>query len=82
MASSYNYFSTKVIIKVNSPIATPDSSYRQVEVILKKYDTRSWTLLEKTTRDLGNVALTFGVGGRTGTVGAKTPIVDQSNKAK
>lgn len=52
----------------------------QVEVILKKKDTRSWTLLEKTTRDLGNISLTFGVGGRTGTIGAKQAIVDESNR--
>jgi hypothetical protein len=56
--------------------------YSQVEVILKKQDARSWTILEKTTRDLGNINFTFGVGGRTGTVGAKTPVVDDSNKAQ
>jgi hypothetical protein len=54
----------------------------QVEVILKKKDTRSWTLLEKTIRDLGNISLTFGVGGRTGTVGAKALIIDESNNAR
>jgi len=68
------------------PIDTASSSYKyfgtKVEVILKKNDTRSWTLLEKTTRDLGNISLTFGVGGRTGTVGAKTPVIDESNKAR
>ena len=53
----------------------------QVEVILKKKDTRSWTVLEKTTQDLGNISLTFGVGGRTGTIGAKTPVIDEANKA-
>jgi len=67
------------------PIDPTASSYKyfgtKVEAILKKKDTRSWTLLEKTTRDLGNINLTFGVGGRTGTVGAKTPVVDGSNKA-
>ena len=39
---------------------------------MQKADGRSWTLLEKTDRDLGNIQYTFGVGGRTGTVGAKT----------
>ena len=43
----------------------------QVEITLRKADGRSWTLLEKTDQDLGNIALTFGVGGRTGTIGAK-----------
>ena len=38
---------------------------------MKKADGRSWTLLEKTDQDLRNIALTFGVGGRTGTIGAK-----------
>jgi hypothetical protein len=53
----------------------------QVEVILKKKDTRSWTILEKTTQDLGNISLTFGVGGRTGTTGAKTPVIDEANNS-
>ncbi|KAJ7837001.1 chord-domain-containing protein [Mycena olivaceomarginata] len=43
----------------------------KVELNLKKQDNRSWTILERTTQDLGNVSLTFGVGGRTGTIGAK-----------
>jgi hypothetical protein len=50
----------------------------QVELNLKKSDGRSWTLLEKTTQDLGGFQLTFGVGGRTGTIGAKEIIVDPS----
>lgn len=49
---------------------------------LKKKDTRSWTILEKPTRDLGGVALTFGVSGRTGTIGAKELILDDDNKIK
>ncbi|KAK2467025.1 hypothetical protein APHAL10511_001283 [Amanita phalloides] len=43
----------------------------KVELNLQKQDTRSWILLERSKRDLGNINLTFGVGGRTGTVGAK-----------
>lgn len=50
----------------------------QVELNLKKSDGRSWTLLEKTTQDLGGFQLTFGVGGRTGTIGGKEIIVDPS----
>ncbi|KIK06594.1 hypothetical protein K443DRAFT_674256 [Laccaria amethystina LaAM-08-1] len=54
----------------------------KVELHLQKSDTRSWTILEKTNRDLGNVSLTFGVGGRTGTVGAKDIVLDPSNGAR
>jgi len=54
----------------------------KVEVHLQKSDNRSWTVLEKTDRDLGNVSLTFGVGGRTGTIGGKKLILDESNKAR
>jgi hypothetical protein len=50
----------------------------QVELILKKSDGKSWTLLEKTAKDLGGFQLTFGVGGRTGTIGAKEIIIDPS----
>lgn len=50
----------------------------QVELNLKKSDGRSWTVLEKTTRDLGGFQLTFGVGGRTGTIGGKEIIIDPS----
>ena len=52
----------------------------EVELYLKKQDTRSWIMLEKTTKDIGNISLTFGVGGRTGTVGAKDPVLDEANK--
>ncbi|KAJ7273193.1 chord-domain-containing protein [Mycena rebaudengoi] len=54
----------------------------KVEVNLKKQDTRSWTILERSTQDLGNISLTFGVGGRTGTIGGKEIILDATNKAK
>jgi hypothetical protein len=46
---------------------------------LKKRDGRSWTLLERTDRDLGPVNFTFGVTGRTGTVGAKEFALDEQN---
>lgn len=63
-----------------------NSSYEffgtKVELHLRKSDARSWTVLEKTDRDLGNISLTFGVGGRTGTVGGKEIILDESNKAR
>ncbi|KDR81478.1 hypothetical protein GALMADRAFT_239443 [Galerina marginata CBS 339.88] len=54
----------------------------KVELHLQKKDTRVWTVLEKTTQDLGNISLTFGVGGRTGTVGGKEIILDESNKLR
>jgi hypothetical protein len=43
---------------------------------------RSWNLLEKSDADLGAFNLTFGVGGRTGTIGSKEPILDERNKIK
>lgn len=64
------------------PIDPSTSSFRvlgtKVELVLKKSDGKSWTLLEKTTRDLGGFQLTFGVGGRTGTVGGKEIVTDPS----
>jgi len=50
----------------------------KVELNLKKSDGRSWTVLEKTSQGLGGFQLTFGVGGRTGTIGGKEIIVDPS----
>jgi len=53
----------------------------KVDLCLQKSDTRVWTVLEKTDRDLGHINLTFGVGGKTGTVGAKDVILDERNRA-
>jgi hypothetical protein len=47
--------------------------------VLQKKDTRSWTILEKPVHDLGPVALTFGVSGRTGTIGSKELVLDADN---
>lgn len=70
-------------ITLFGPVEPDASSYKfyntKIEVVLKKLDTRSWTLLEKTTRDLGNINLTFGVGGRTGTIGGKDLVLDMQN---
>jgi len=52
----------------------------KVELNLKKSDGKSWTILEKTARGLGGFHLTFGVGGRTGTVGGKEIIIDPSSQ--
>jgi hypothetical protein len=55
----------------------------QVELVLAKADTRSWTFLEKTTHsNAAGYNLTFGVGGRTGTVGGKEPILSEDNKLR
>jgi len=51
-------------------------------VHLKKLDNRSWIVLEKTTQNLGNLSLTFGVGGRTGTIGGKELILDDANASR
>ncbi|KAI0780750.1 chord-domain-containing protein [Trametes elegans] len=68
------------------PVNPEESSYKfygtKVELRLKKKDNRSWTLLEKTDRDLGNINFTFGVGGRTGTIGAKELILDDTNRSR
>lgn len=73
-------------IELFGPIDPDNSSYKffgtKVDILLKKQDTRSWTILEKPQRDLGPVSLTFGVGGRTGTIGGKDIILDESNKSK
>ncbi|KAJ7168211.1 HSP20-like chaperone [Mycena crocata] len=73
-------------VELFGPIDPDASSFTffgtKVELNLKKQDTRSWTILERTTQDLGNISLTFGVGGRTGTSGAKEIVLDESNKAK
>jgi len=52
----------------------------KVELVLKKRDNTAWNLLEQTDADLGHFNLTFGVGGRTGTIGAKAPILDGANQ--
>ncbi|PFH50082.1 hypothetical protein AMATHDRAFT_146021 [Amanita thiersii Skay4041] len=68
------------------PIDPDHSSFlilnTKVELNLKKQDSRSWPVLEKPTRELGSINLTFGVGGRTGTVGAKEVVLDDANKAR
>ena len=55
---------------------------RQVELVLAKADMRSWPFLEKTTHPTAGFNLTFGVGGRTGTVGGKDLILSEDNKLR
>ncbi|PPR08088.1 hypothetical protein CVT24_010549 [Panaeolus cyanescens] len=68
------------------PIEPSASSFRilgtKVELTLQKKDGRSWTVLEKTDKNLGNISLTFGVGGRTGTVGGKEFVLDEKNQGR
>ncbi|KAI0306546.1 chord-domain-containing protein [Multifurca ochricompacta] len=77
-ASSFTIFGTKVELGYIIPIFNLLRNF-QVEVKLKKLDGRSWTLLERTDRDVGPISFTFGVSGRTGTVGAKQFILDEQN---
>ncbi|KAF9068646.1 chord-domain-containing protein [Rhodocollybia butyracea] len=73
-------------IDLFGPITPEHSTFQvfgtKVEIHLKKQDTRSWTILEKPTHELGGIALTFGVSGRTGTVGAKDSVLDAQNSAR
>ncbi|TFK29805.1 CS-domain-containing protein [Coprinopsis marcescibilis] len=73
-------------VELFGPIVPDKSSYMvlgtKVELSLQKKDNRSWTVLEKTDRDLGGISLTFGVSGRTGTVGAKEVVLDESNRTR
>jgi len=70
-------------VQLFGPVDPSASSFTvfgsKVEIRLKKRDGRSWALLEKTDRDLGPITLTFGVTGRTGTVGAKELVLDEQN---
>ncbi|KAI0636793.1 chord-domain-containing protein [Trametes polyzona] len=74
------------VLNLWGPVVPEESSYKffgtKLELKLKKKDIRSWTLLEKTDKDLGNISFTFGVGGRTGTIGAKELILDDVNRAR
>ncbi|TCD66684.1 hypothetical protein EIP91_001038 [Steccherinum ochraceum] len=73
-------------VELFGPIDPTTSSFKyfgtKVELTLKKSDTRSWAILEKSDRSLGPVSLTFGVGGRTGTIGAKEVVLDDVNASK
>ncbi|KIP08162.1 hypothetical protein PHLGIDRAFT_88607 [Phlebiopsis gigantea 11061_1 CR5-6] len=72
-------------IELFGPIDPNASSYKyygtKVELLLKKQDTRSWAVLEKNDR-AAPLNLTFGVGGRTGTIGAKELILDNQNATR
>ncbi|KAJ3564279.1 hypothetical protein NP233_g8399 [Leucocoprinus birnbaumii] len=74
------------VLNLFGPINPEQSTFRyfntKIELELQKSDNRGWVLLEKTTRDLGGISYTFGVGGRTGTVGGKELHLDAGNRAR
>ncbi|GJJ12278.1 hypothetical protein Clacol_006519 [Clathrus columnatus] len=76
----------KRTIDLYGPIDPVASKYTflgtKVELVLAKADKRSWPLLEKADHPLAGYNLTFGVTGRTGTIGAKEPILSEENKAR
>jgi len=65
-------------------IDAPASSYKfygtKVDVILVKADNRSWNALKADAAVPAGYNLTFGVKGRTGTVGAKSAVLDDANQ--
>ncbi|KAK0458528.1 chord-domain-containing protein, partial [Desarmillaria tabescens] len=57
---------------INADMSTFQIMGTKVELHLQKEDGRSWPVLEKSELvKIGNYAVTFGVGGRTGTIGGK-----------
>lgn len=76
----------KKTLELYGPVKPEASSYKiygtKVDLTLAKDDARSWSLLERSDADLAGFALTFGVGGRTGTVGGKEAIVDEATKIR
>jgi len=53
----------------------------KVEVVLQKADNRSWNFLEQQLSEVPGYSITFGVGGRTGSVGAKNLVLDERNQS-
>lgn len=76
----------KRTIDLYGPIDPTTSKYTllgtKVELTLTKADKRSWPILEKTSRPIEGYNLTFGVTGRTGTIGGKELILSEENKAR
>lgn len=68
---------------INADTSTFQIMGTKVELHLQKEDVRSWPVLEKSELvRIGNYAVTFGVGGRTGTIGGKEIILDASNQVR
>ncbi|TDL27303.1 chord-domain-containing protein [Rickenella mellea] len=68
------------------PINVEDSNINffktKLELILRKKDNRSWNSLEETDQLHEGYNLTFGVGGRTGTIGGRELVLDEANKLR
>ncbi|KZT54585.1 chord-domain-containing protein [Calocera cornea HHB12733] len=76
-------------LRLYGPIVPAESEYTilgsKVELKLVKTDTRSWNMLElprEGTPVPEGFNLTFGVGGRTGSIGAKEVVLDGDNRLK
>lgn len=73
------------IVELYGPVDVKKSSFQflnsKIEVKLAKLDGRSWNMLEKTINSGGSLNLTFGVGGRIGTVGGKDMVLDGANRS-
>jgi len=72
------------IVELYGPVDVKNSSFQflnsKIEIKLAKLDGRSWNMLEKTVNPNGSLNLTFGVGGRIGTVGAKEMVLGTENR--
>ncbi|KZO95243.1 chord-domain-containing protein [Calocera viscosa TUFC12733] len=76
-------------IKLFGPVKADESAYTilgtKVELKLVKTDARSWNMLEQPREGTPvpeGFNITFGVGGRTGSIGAKEVILDEGNQLK
>lgn len=78
--SSFAILGTKVSDFTRLTLTVKINIAIQVELNLKKKDGKSWNLLETTDKDIGDFNLIFGVGGRTGTIGAREAVVDSTNR--
>jgi len=71
-------------VELYGPVDIKNSSFQflnsKIEIKLAKLDGRSWNMLEKTVNPNGSLNLTFGVGGRIGTVGAKEMVLGTENR--
>ncbi|KAF8590425.1 chord-domain-containing protein [Ramaria rubella] len=81
MAGSKRFQRTLDLYGLIDPSASKSTFFgTKVELVLAKADMRSWLLLEKTNHSTAGMNLTFGVGGRTGTIGGKEIVLSDDNK--
>jgi len=73
-------------IDLYGPVDVNSSSFQilqsKIEIKLVKLDGRSWNLLEKSENPSGALNLTFGVGGRIGTVGGREMVLGSDNQTE